>query len=373
MVRFVTFNDALRETVAQKRHLLLGNGFSIALFPDRFRYGSLLDQADFSHLPLARQAFDRLGTTDFEQVIFALRQIATIGPIYGIEHHSVELINKNADRLKELLVQAIAGSHPSRPSDVSDDQYSACRTFLSHFIGDHRGKTLLGKVYTLNYDLLLYWTVLHTDLDPMTIWLASAATEEPEALVNDDGFRAPEDDPLAAYVTWEAEGAADHQTLHFLHGALHLFDHGAELQKKCWERAGQIPLIDQIRAELALDKFPLFVAEGNSQGKLARIRHSGYLQRSLKSFASMCRSSTKTGTALFIYGHSLAANDDHVLRFIERGKIENLYVSLFGDPASDFNKRIVARANRMALLRDRYPLEVSFYDAVDAAPWGRAD
>ena len=72
----ISFTKALNLTSDTKRHLLLGNGFSIALFWDRFSYVSLLENADFTHFPEARKAFDLLGTTDFEVVIHALRQMA---------------------------------------------------------------------------------------------------------------------------------------------------------------------------------------------------------------------------------------------------------------------------------------------------------
>src|SRR4051794_40309261 len=47
---------------AAKRHLLLGNGFSIALKPDIFSYGSLYENADFSTAPHIPQLFKALGT-----------------------------------------------------------------------------------------------------------------------------------------------------------------------------------------------------------------------------------------------------------------------------------------------------------------------
>jgi Domain of unknown function (DUF4917) len=59
-----TFDEAIAASAGGKRHLLLGNGFSIALFPNRFRYGSLLEEADFGACPEARRAFDHLATTD---------------------------------------------------------------------------------------------------------------------------------------------------------------------------------------------------------------------------------------------------------------------------------------------------------------------
>ncbi|MBL8705970.1 MAG: DUF4917 family protein [Rhodospirillales bacterium] len=374
MPSVMTFADALSASEGGKRHLLLGNGFSIAIFPDRFRYGSLLEQADFSSSPKARQAFTALGTTDFEVVIKALRDAVTLLPIYSSDEALATTMRQHADVLKDLLVRAIAGRHPERPSDVGETPYKACRTFLAHFVGESRdersagGKDLRGYIYTVNYDLLLYWTLLH---DQVIQWNAAdplaSVLEQTEALQHDDGFRAPDADPNAPYVTWDAEGAADGQNIHFLHGALHLYDDGPDLQKKCWERSGGIPLVDQLRAALAEDKFPLFVSEGDSGGKLLRIRHSGYLQRSLKSFAGVCRS---PGASLFIFGHSLAPNDEHVLRQIEKGKTKTVYVSLYGDPASDANRTIVARAARLALARpERNPLEVQYFSAESAAVW----
>jgi hypothetical protein len=375
VVKLITFADALHETRQAKRHLLLGNGFSIALFPDRFRYGALLDEADFSGAPQARKAFDILATTDFEVVVKALADSVRLLPLYSEDADAADRMRADSDSLKDLLVGAIAGRHPERPSDIGEKQYAACREFLAHFIGDGRdfkkaagGKDLRGKVYTLSYDLLLYWTLLHdriTEGDPSDP--LSAVVLDTEPLLHDDGFRAPQEEPDAEYVTWEAEGAADGQNVHFLHGGLHLYDVGPDLQKICWERSGGIPLVDQIRAALAEGKFPLFVSEGGSDSKLARIRHSGYLQRSLKSLASSCRG----GACLFIFGHSLAANDDHVLRQIENGTIRRVFISLHGDPESAANRSIIARAERMAAQRDEAnPLDLYYFDADSAKVWG---
>ncbi len=374
MVRFIKFEEALAETSAKKRHLLLGNGFSIALFPDRFRYGALLDQADFTELDEARLVFQSLDTTDFEVVIDALRRTLAVMPIYAHNDAAEGKIAQHIEALKELLVRAIAGSHPERPSDVSEDQYRACRRFLANFVGESRvvenvkKQDYRGKIYSLNYDLLLYWTLLH---DQVIRWTGGGPldviVEDTEPLLHDDGFRAPPDDLEATYVTWDAEGrASSSQNVHFLHGGLHLFDVGSELQKRCWERSGGIPLIDQIRDALAQGKYPLFVSEGNSAGKLRRIRHSGYLQRSLRSFAETMR---VKNTCLFIFGHSLAGNDEHVLGKISRGLIPRMYVSYHGDAAE--NHRLVAQAEAMAAMRSReYPLDVAFFNAAEAAVWG---
>lgn len=370
----ISFEEALEQTEECKRHLLLGNGFSIALFPDRFRYGSLLEEADFTNHPQARQAFDVLGTTDFEAVIQALRQAVLLLPLYGGDEASHTLMNEHAEALKELLVQAIAGNHSERPSDITEAQYQACRTFLAHFAGEVRNRgnrqNWQGCIFSLNYDLLLYWTLLH---DQAINWNAAdplASTfEAAEPIVHDDGFRAPDHDYDAPYVTWDGEDS-NSQSIFYLHGALHLFDYGHELQKKCWKRSGEIPLVDQIRGSLNEGRFPLFVSEGDSQGKYERIRHADYLHKGLRSFRSYCNVKS---ACLFIFGHSLADNDAHVLRQIEKGKIGRLYVSLYGDPDSDFNKTLIRRAFQMAAVRsERFPLDVVFFDAASAKVWGGA-
>lgn len=370
----ITFADALAQTDELKRHLLLGNGFSIALFPHRFTYGSLLDSVDFTAYPQAKLAFEALATTDFEVVIQALRQAVTLLPIYGGDPGVHTLMEQHAEALKELLVQAIAGKHPERPSDVTEEQYGACRRFLAHFAGNSRdlrprgGKDLRGSLFSVNYDLLLYWTLLHDEIriiDPAhpTQW----HLEVSEPLDHNDGFLPPDDDPDAEYVTWDGEESFK-QSIFFLHGALHLFDHGSELQKKCWERSGGIPLIDQIRAALNESRFPLFVSEGSSEGKLDRIRHSAYLHKGLRSFRANC---DVKGTSLFVFGHSFADKDAHILDQIRKGKCSHLFVSIHGDHESAPNRQIMLRANRLAVLRlERNPLVVQFFDAASANVWG---
>jgi Domain of unknown function (DUF4917) len=169
-------------------------------------------------------------------------------------------------------------------------------------------------------------------------------------------------------VTWDAEGTgSDKQNIHFLHGALHLFDFGSDLQKRCWERGGGVPLIDQIRASLSDGRFPLFVSEGNTQAKLARIRHSGYLQRSLRSFAAVCR---VQNSALFVFGHSLAENDSHAIDRIAKGKVTQLYIGVHGGENDDGNRVLIARAQNLAARRnDQNPLDVKFFASASTRVW----
>jgi hypothetical protein len=334
------FEDALKKAPG-KRHALLGNGFSRALKDDIFAYDALFKRADFSGLsPSARKAFDVLRTTDFEVVMRALRDSAALASLYAASHPDVaKMMAQDAEGLRDLLAETIAKNHPDRPYDIDDEAYKKCRQFLSHFNGN---------IFSLNYDLLLYWTLMQTELAPPT-------------LDADDGFRQPEDGP-AEYVVWDPSDAFQ-QNIFYLHGALHLFDAGATLQKMTYSNTGE-PLVEQIRRALNKGFFPAIVSEGTSAEKVTKIMHSAYLGRGLRSFGNV------TGS-LFTFGFAMSENDEHWLKRIGKGKIGLLAVGLYGDPDSDANAAIRHRAESLrATRRGRNGLDVVFYDAKSAAVWG---
>lgn len=347
MVNVMSFDDALKATArASKRHLLIGNGFSIALKPDIFSYGSLFDNADFTAAPHVPDLFKALSTNDFEIVIKYLQSTALVVEVYRPRLRKlIAGLHADAAAIKDALVTAIAKRHPSRPYDVSSAQYAACRKFLFNF--DH--------LFTLNYDVLLYWALMQDEVDDLN-------------LLPDDGFRHPEDDPAQPWVSWQQGNSA---TVNYLHGALHLFDNGTEIIKYTWSKT-DVPIVEQIRQSLDKNRFPIFVAEGSSDTKKNRILHNAYLHKAMRSLEGCCRAGRN---AIFVYGHSLAENDDHVFRCIASGAVGEMYVSLFGDPSSKGNQDVIARAGEVVARRkelrgERVPLNVRFYDAQSAQVWG---
>jgi hypothetical protein len=347
VVEVVSFESAMKAlSGAKKRHLLLGNGFSIALKPDIFTYGSLYENADFSAAPHVKKLFQALGTQDFEVVIKHLQDAARVVEVYRPSAKTLaRRLRNDAAAIKDALVAAIAKRHPDRPYDITTEQYAACRAFLGRF--DH--------LFTLNYDVLLYWALMQDEVDSRVIQ-------------HDDGFRHPEDDPSQPWVSWQQGNSA---TVSYLHGALHLFDAGSEITKYTWSKTDK-PIVEQIRASLDKEKYPLFVAEGKSKTKLERIMHSGYLHKALRSFEACC---APLSNAVVVFGHSLAANDQHVLRCIAKGACSDLAVSLFGDPNSEGNREAIANARALQAQRGpgkgrRPHLRLTFYDAASARVWG---
>jgi hypothetical protein len=334
----LNFQDALKLSMGSKRHLVTGNGFSIAWKSDVFRYDSLFEQADFDALdPNVKKAFGILKTSDFEVVMKHLISASQILKLYDPKNIKlIQQLQNDAESLKNVLVNAIAASHPNHPSEIIEKEYQFCKEFLKNF----------ANCYTLNYDLLLYWVFMHFN--------------ESGELESDDGFRTP-DAGKADYVSWDIE-KTDGQNLFYLHGALHIFDAKSELQKYTWINTG-VRLIEQIRSALDSNLFPVFVSEGSSKEKTEKIMHSNYLSRGLRSFSHI------TGS-LFVYGHSLAANDDHILNLIPKSKIEKLFISLHGDVASAKNKGIIKKAEAIISKRKtKRPLELFFYNSETTKVW----
>jgi hypothetical protein len=336
----LSFDQALQRSteIHHKRHVLLGNGFSIACRPDCFAYGRILDEADLDALSVAGGAlFYNERTTDFEQVIRALRAAARMAVFYKTSDATLaERLTDDAERLKEVLATTLAKKHPDHVGSITNEEYETARRFLSNF----------GHFFSLNYDLLLYWALMQ-EIEP--------------DLRHDDGFRDDPDDPDAPWVAWNDYNQYG-QDVYFLHGGLHLYADGATLKKLTFKRTG-VALVEQIRAQLDEGAFPLIVTEGTSEEKHAGILHHAYLAKCLRSMTS-CEGS------LFIHGHSLAENDHHVLRAIIEGKFKALFISIHEDPESESNQEIRHRAELLAAERpSRKPLSIDFYDAATASVW----
>ncbi len=324
----LTFEQAVARVEAGGRPaLLMGNGFSRALRNDIFNYANLLDQADFGgrDRPL-RQLFERLGTFDFESVMKLLESTETVLDTYGLNDVLLDEVRQDQELLKNALIIAISKTHPERPHDVEPAQFTAARQFLTRF----------EQVFTVNYDLLLYWARNQGDLPPL-------------GYATDDGFR--------QHQVWHEYDT--HQEVHFLHGGLHIFEDDSSVRKLAHARA-EVAIIDQVRANLELGKFPLFVAEPTSAKKRSRIQRNPYLNYCYRALRSL------KGT-LFILGHSMDRNDSHIFDQIKGSGVSKVLVSIHGDEYSEANTE--TKANARAFLEDARR-SVEFFNADTAAVWG---
>jgi hypothetical protein len=120
------------------------------------------------------------------------------------------------------------------------------------------------------------------------------------------------------------------------------------------------------------EKYPLFVSEGTSLSKWKRIMHNAYLHKAFRSFESCSNPGTNT---LLVFGHSLAENDDHILKCISKGRMPIIAVGVYGKASDDEKANIQNRANimienRLRYQGERHPLNVIFFDTQTASVWG---
>lgn len=279
----ITWERAKDCTSRQTRHLILGNGFAIEARP-RFKYPALADVA-VSLDPTLGPIFERAGTSNFEE---ALGRLA--------DQQSAE-----TQAIRQGLIKAVAHIHPSTARAVDDQEAGFCQAFLAEFVAPAR-RPFRGKIFTTNYDLLLYW---------MSVRFARVLSAE-------DGFLYREFRPTRLHLA----------SVFFLHGGLHLFDNRGEVERIQYNDQR---LIEQLRSRLNHGQFPIFISERDSADKLRRIKALPYTKPVWKAFERTMR---EPSAALFTWGHSLSPEDSHITDAIGNGQIAHLYIGIHGGIAN---------------------------------------
>lgn len=339
-----TFKECLDIAGAEKKHLMLGNGFSVSLFPQIFNYKRLAENIESEKIKLLFQSID---TYDFEFVMRRLLEAEEIVTHYDSDGKISNFIHDDIEELKRTLIQVISKSHPPKPSEITDHQYESCHSFLSNFKD--------GNIYTFNYDLILYWVFMHFNDDNKL------------KLKCDDGFRYPYNDENTPFedrdtsLHWEI-GREQKQTLYYIHGAMHIFSDGYNIEKLSYNNLG-IPLAEQVKNQINNDRFPVFISEGATEHKLARIKKNGYLSRTFSSLKSIRGN-------LFIFGHSIRDEDDHVFNFININNTNlRVFIGIFGDANAPHNKLIIEKIEKWKIAFPQKKFEI--YDSASIDVWGK--
>lgn len=316
---------------------------------ETFSYQTLYQRVRTLGLPEKVQSiFSKYGQTNFEAVLKLLDESSWMAENYGLyPTGGVSEMMIDYECLKKSLTQAITEVHPEHRAMIPNEKYVACSAFISPF----------DEIFSVNYDLLLYWTSLH---------------QEPFKF--EDQFSKDEDTDGndCEYMPHRDFGAS---MIYFLHGALHLYVDGNNVRKRVWKETN-IPLVDQIRRALENKQYPLVVAEGDAQSKLSQIQASSYLSNCLRKFH-------RIEGHLFTFGHSLSDQDQHLIDIIAKNSaLRHLWVGIRGDFTKDSNRRILEVTASMKQQRidhmgghtprgKKGDLSVHFYNAVTAQVWGK--
>ncbi|MCK0166967.1 DUF4917 family protein [Jannaschia sp. S6380] len=320
----VSFQDAIKATEGDDKALLIGNGFSAQYF----NYTNLLAETQLKDDSPIKALFDQLGTVDFEAVIRALEDASVVERAYGNADHADQLVG-DAQIVREALVAAVNATHPAHREDL-DFQYESAAAFLKHFSK--------GQVFTLNYDLLLYWVNLEKSLLTDGFGLGS--------YVEDGRFKGP-----------FKEGA--YCRTFNLHGGLHLFqDEIGEVYKALNYGDGVIANITHEIADKG--RLPLYVAEGSSKSKLRKINSVEYLRHCYRTLQ-------ETTGSVFVFGHSADSNDAHVYHAIFGSKAKHVYFGVF-QPSNDKVASLDAELARYKKLGGD-DVNYTFFDSETAHVW----
>ena len=276
--------EAINATKTKAKALLIGNGFSA----QHFSYSNLLAEARLEDGNPVKALFEQLNTVDFEVVIHALQDAAMVERAYD-NIDQANRFEKDARKVREALVTAVNATHPAHREDLSH-QYKCAAAFLEHF----------AEVFSLNYDLLLYWVNLE------------------KRLLN-DGFGRGENVAEGRFKGPFLKNA--HCNIFNLHGGLHLFQNEiGETYKALNDGDG---VIANITREITENKrLPLYVAEGDSVSKLRKINSVEYLRHCYRILQ-------ETTAVVFVFGHSASPNDAHIYHAIFGSKKVHAYFGIF--------------------------------------------
>lgn len=253
--------------------LLVGNGMSMNVWSG-FDYRRLYSVANLS--TEAESIFTAIGTKNFEAVLEGLWQTRTVLDALG---RRTSTIDRHYLEVREALLDAVTHVHPL-PSQVPTAITRRIATTLDSY----------QSVYTLNYDLLPYWSLMEhrDDVRIADFFWSDGSTFDP--------------DRTDLHAGWTG--------LFYLHGAVHLWhDVGTGTSGK-W-RSSSGGLLRGLAAKLssAPERQPLFVSEGTARHKRRTIRRSEYLSFAIQTLR-------EEAEPLAIFGTSLGLPDAHVVSAI---------------------------------------------------------
>ena len=325
-------------------HLLLGNGFSMAYDSKIFSYNALADFVSKVQDPTLAKLFGVLKTKNFELIMEQLTTFSALLHALGAEDELQKKVVEAHQKLKISLLDAIKGLHPEHVFKIPNEKIASCANFL-HFFLDNGG-----NIFSTNYDLLLYWVLMRANFP-------QAIDGFGRELLNPVEVGRKQEEQELSNLRWGPN--KDTQNIHYLHGALPLFDTGAEIEKEQYNEEGW--LLENISRRLDAGEYPIFVTAGGAEEKLELIRHNRYLSNC---YDRLC---TIDGSVIS-FGFGFGEYDDHIIHALNRAshaanktppKLWSIYIGVYSDSG---RKHIES-------IEHKFHAKVYTFDAKSANPW----
>jgi Domain of unknown function (DUF4917) len=310
--------------------LLLGNGASLAVHKG-FDYPSLRQAAeDKGHItPEVADIFRAFGKDDFEFVLRRLWEATLVNKALGVELGRVE-----------LAYQQVRGALIATVRDVHITHEEAKRHFapMFHFMKD------FDTVFSLNYDLLVYWAMMASQKELGT-WLK-------DCFQIGGVFR--EDWKTMREIHPSAKGAT---LVFYPHGSLVTALRGDYTEEKIAGRGSG--LLERILTEWENGTaVPLFVSEGTAEQKKKSIARSSYLNQVFREILSC------PGDSLVIYGWAISEQDSHILTQLCRSKSNPKRVAVSVYSENQASAQLMESVLQLAGIQEIY-----FFDSKSPGCW----
>lgn len=347
MLKVEKYEDCLSELLSKGRNLnlLVGNGFSISYDHEIFSYNALQKFIDDLDDPVLNKLFNIARSKNLEVIMQQLRIVSELLATFGDMSELTQRIREADDKLRNGLIEAVKALHPEHVFTVPENSISACYKFLSPFIDGE------GSVFTTNYDILLYWVLMRSECKK-AIDGFGYKRENPEE-TNPENFE------YASTLTWGPNESS--QNLHYLHGALHLFDTGKDVEKEQYDGSGNI--LEHIKQRMDQEKYPLFVTAGDGNDKLSQIVHNQYLAHCFEKLKSI-------NGSLIVFGFNFGEYDHHIIEAINEAanygrrspnKIFSIYIGVYSE----------ADAAYIRSIEKEFKCKVRLFDSSKVNLWGK--
>ena len=295
MPETVKLHDEIATCTGEKS-IVLGNGFGlsydVASGENNFKWTTLLDLCDIDQNTPIYKLLEQCNF-DFELAHQKLNNAFDVISKYDPKNALTSTLQEQVQYLKNQLISAVARSHPhsfSRQSSEEGDEaekinkmVKTCRIFLGQF----------EYVFSLNYDLLLYWVRCFGG--------DYLGRDSFEKIGDELGFSPDEN---ANFL--------------FPHGALFLYRNGASVVKLRTTMSN--PILKRVQSSIQNGDFPMCISEGTGKQKLEAIKSNSYL-----SFAYQRIKKCK-GT-IFTFGCSFQdGKEDHIITALLQSRATKIVI-----------------------------------------------
>jgi hypothetical protein len=268
--------------------------------------------------------FEELKTHDFERVLRGLRDAIIVNRALGLEERP---LGESYEVVQRALGEAIAQTHigwAMTPTRV----LRAIRTELVKY----------RFVFSTNYDLLIYWSILCEDPNPSDV---------------KDLFWTPGPDRWLVFDPSNTKTAPEVTRVMYLHGGLHIYSLFDGTTAKYVPAAGE-NLLDAFQRFVGdADPFgpiPLLVTEGDAEDKRAVIESSAYLSFAYQQLV-MCQD------PIVVFGQGLGEGDAHIARALNSFGGRQIAIALLPDEPDEL-------VSKQAHYQELLPrARLSFFDA----------